>query len=103
MLDSSQSGVDGVGQPKTIRNSFAVRLKAKDIQVEKETYLEVTGEQSAATFRIPIIVRPGGRVFFDPPGEIYEPPLPVASFVFDFIPPPPPVYPPVASFWVAPI
>ena len=52
---------------------------------------------------IPIIVGPGGRVFFDPPGEIYEPPLPVASFVFDFIPPPPPVYPPVASFFVGPI
>ena len=103
MLDSSQSGVDGVGQPKTIRNSFAVRLKAKDILVQKETSLTVLGEQSGATFTIPIIVGPGGRVFFDPPGEIYEPPLPVASFVFDFIPPPPPVYPPVASFWVGPI
>ena len=39
MLDSSQSGVDGIGQPKTITNSFAVRLKAKDIQVQKETSL----------------------------------------------------------------
>ena len=103
MLDSSQSGVDGVGLPKTITNSFAVRLKAKDIQVQKETSLTILGEQSGATFTIPVIVGPGGRVFFDPPGEIYEPPLPEASFVFSFIPPPPPVYPPVASFWVAPI
>ena len=103
MLDSSQSGVDGIGQPKRITNSVAIRLKAKDIKVEKETYLVVTGEQSAATFTIPIIVGPGGRVFFDPPGEVYVPPLPVASFVFDFIPPRPPVYPPVASFWAAPI
>ena len=103
MLDSSQSGVDGVGQPKIITDSFAVRLKAKDIQVEKETYLVVTGEQSAATFTIPVIIGPGGRVFFDPPGEIYEPPLPVASFVFDFIAPPPPTYPPVASFYAGPI
>ena len=39
MLDSSQSGVDGVGLPKIITNSFAVRLKAKDIQVQKETFL----------------------------------------------------------------
>ena len=103
MLDSSQSGVDGVGLPKTITNSFAVRLKAKDIQVQKETSLTILGEESGATFTVPVIVGPGGRVFFDPPGEIYEPPLPEASFVFSFIPPPPPVYPPVASFWVAPI
>ena len=103
MLDSSQSGVDGVGQPKTITNSFAVRLKAKDILVQKETSLVVLGEQSGVTFTIPIIVRPGGRVFFDPPGEVYVPPLPEASFRFVIIPPPPPVYPPVASFWVAPI
>jgi aspartate/methionine/tyrosine aminotransferase len=103
MLDSSQSGVDGVGQPKIITNSFAVRLKAKDIKVEKETYLVVTGEQSAATFTIPIIVRPGKRVFFDPPWEVYVPPLPEASFRFVIIPPPPRVYPPVASFWIAPI
>jgi hypothetical protein len=78
-------------------------LKAKDILVQKETSLTILGEQSGATFTIPVIIGPGGRVFFDPPGEIYEPPLPVASFVFDFIPPPPPVYPPVASFWVGPI
>ena len=103
MLDSSQSGVDGVGQPKIIRSSFAVSLKAKDIQVQKETSLTILGEQSGATFTIPIIVGPGKRVFFDPPGEIYEPPLPEASFVFSFIQPPPPVYPPVASFWIAPI
>ena len=103
MLDSSQSGVDGVGLPKRITNSLAVRLKAKDILVQKETSLTVLGEQSGATFTIPVIVKPGGRIFFDPPGEVYEPPLPVASFVFDFIPPPPPVYPPVANFWVAPI
>ena len=103
MLDSSQSGVDGVGQPKTISNSFAVRLKAKDILVQKETSLTILGEQSGATFTIPIIVGPGGRVFFDPPVEVYTPPLPVASFVFDFIAPPPPTYPPVASFYVGPI
>ena len=103
MLDSSQSGVDGVGLPKTITNSFAVRLKAKDIQVQKETSLTILGEQSGATFTIPIIVGPGKRVFFDPPGEVYVPPLPEASFRFVIIPPPPPAYPPVASFWVAPI
>ena len=40
MLDSSQSGVDGVGLPKTITNSFAVRLKAKDIQVQKGKYVK---------------------------------------------------------------
>ena len=45
MLDSSQSGVDGVGPPNIIRNSFAVRLKAKDIQVQKETSLTILGEQ----------------------------------------------------------
>ena len=103
MLDSSQSGIDGVGQPKIITDSFAVRLKAKDIKVEKETYLVVTGEQSAATFTIPVIVGPGGRVFFDPPGEVYELPLPEASFGITIIPPSPPVYPPVASFYISPI
>jgi len=81
VLNATQTGQDGIGQTKTITGLSKVRLKAKEVSAIKNTTLKITGNTTAATWTIEVVVEPGGTVSSHyPPATNIEPPLPVASF-----------------------
>jgi len=83
ILNATQTGQDGVGQTKTITGLSKVRLKAKEVSAIKNTTLKITGNTTAATWTIGVVVEPGGTVSQHyPPATNIDPPLPVASFTY---------------------
>ena len=81
ILNATQTGQDGVGQTKTITGLSKVRLKAKKVSAIKNTTLKITGNTTATSWTIGVVVEPGGTVSQHyPPATNIDPPLPVASF-----------------------
>jgi hypothetical protein len=66
MLNSQQTGQDGIGQEKTIYSS-GVRLVAKPVTTTRTTTLKITGMTTGATWTIDVVVKPGGQVYFTSP------------------------------------
>ncbi len=83
VLGAAQGGQDGVGEKKTLRNLSVVRLKAKSVTAIKNTTLQVTGEQSGATWTIDVKVNPGTNNQYTPPPVDMDPPGPTAGFNYD--------------------
>ena len=81
ILNATQTGQDGIGQTKTITGLSKVRLKAKKVSAIKNTTLKITGNTTATSWTIGVVVEPGGTVSQHyPPATNIDPPLPVASF-----------------------
>ena len=83
IVQHNQTGKDGVGAVKTLTGLTSARLKAKEVTTRRSGTLKVTGDRSAATWTIEVVVEPGGTVSSHyPPATNIEPPLPVASFSY---------------------
>ena len=83
ILNATQTGQDGTGQTKTITGLSKVRLKAKEVSAIKNTTLKVTGNTTASTWTIGVVIQPGGSVSEHyPPAVNIDPPLPVANFSY---------------------
>jgi|TARA_B100001105_G_scaffold246916_1_gene231086 PKD repeat protein len=83
ILNATQTGQDGTGQTVTLTGLSKVRLKAKEVTVIRNTTLKVTGNTTATTWTIGVVVQPGGSVSEHyPPAVNIDPPLPVANFSY---------------------
>ena len=84
IIQHSQTGQDGVGQEQKVE-AQSITLKAKTVTAVKNTTLRVTGLQTAATWTIDLVVRPGTQVLdFYPPAVVPDPPSgPTANFVWN--------------------
>jgi hypothetical protein len=84
IIQHKQTGVDGIGQPKTLTGMSTIRLKAKQISTAKNTTLKVTGNTTGTTWTIDVIVQSGtptGTLI--PPSVDPGPPAgPTAGFTF---------------------
>ena len=79
-----QGGKDGVGNKNTIQQLSEVRLKAKAVTSIKNTTLQITGNQSGATWTIGIQVSPGtANNKFYPPSKEENPLKPTAGFDYN--------------------
>ena len=84
VLGALQTGKDGTPEQKVLSGLSTVRLKAKDVSATKNTTLQITGERSAATWTINVIVNKGASVsnYSPPPVQTTSPP-PVAGFTYN--------------------
>ena len=90
IVQHNQTGQDGVGAVKTLTELTSVRLKAKEVTTIRKGTLKITGDRSAATWTIEVVVSPGTAVTEHyPPAVILDPPLPAAptaNFTWDISP-----------------
>tara|TARA_B100000029_G_scaffold465556_1_gene500298 strand:- start:1379 stop:1723 length:345 start_codon:yes stop_codon:yes gene_type:complete len=78
-VSAVQTGKDGLGQPKTVTGIPAIRLKAKEVSVSKNTTLKVTGNTTGTTWTIDVVVQSGSPVGSYTPPPVQQP-TPVSSF-----------------------
>ena len=88
IVQHNQTGQDGVGAVKTLTELTSVRLKAKEVTTIRKGTLKITGDRSAATWTIEVVVSPGTAVTEHyPPAVILDPPppnapIPTANFTW---------------------
>ena len=88
IVSATQTGQDGVGAVKTLTGLTSVRLKAKEVTTTRNGTLKVTGDRSAATWTIEVVVSPGTAVTEHyPPAVVLDPPppnapIPTANFTW---------------------
>ncbi len=83
ILNATQTGQDGTGQTVTLNGLSKVRLKAKAVTVIRNTTLKVTGNTTATTWTIGVVIEPGGAASEHyPPAVNIDPPGPIANFSY---------------------
>lgn len=82
IIQHTQTGIDGVGQPKTLTGMSSIRLKAKSISTTKNTTLKVTGNSTGTTWTIDVIVQTGTPTGTYTPPPVSPPTGPSAGFTF---------------------
>ena len=88
IVQHNQTGKDGVGAVKTLTGLTSARLKAKEVTTRRSGTLKVTGDRSAATWTIEVVVSPGTAVTEHyPPAVVLDPPppnapIPTANFTW---------------------
>ena len=80
-VSANQTGMDGVGQPKSVEAS-SVTLKAKEVQITREGTIRVTGLSSGATHVIQLLIDQGTPPLPYNPPQV-TPPEPVAGFTYN--------------------
>jgi len=79
IVQHNQTGQDGTGAVKTLTKLTSVRLKAKEVTTTRNGTLKITGDRSAATWTIEVVVSPGTAVTEHyPPAVVLDPPPPNA-------------------------
>ena len=92
IVSAKQTGQDGVGEVKTLTGLTSARLKAKEVSTIRNGTLKITGDRSAATWTIEVVVSPGTAVTEHyPPAVVLDPPppnapTPTANFTWDVSP-----------------
>ena len=80
-VQHKQDGIDGIGTPLTINGTGSIRLKAKEVQTTRNSFIKVTGMTSGAVAYIDLVVKSGtiSKGYY-PPSTVLNSNTPVAGF-----------------------